>query len=217
VKKIFAPENVSRIVAVAAAVFPFPLALSRDVSILDDLVVATVSLRYNQSCSPSLAFMDEATGRSRMKWEGPIQVGNLPTDMALIPPETKGVYVISDERWTQAPGPEALVRYVGKAGNLRYRLTVLLGFGPSQLGKLRYFHSRSRRLFADNPPAGYGSSIVKTRNLFIGWRPLDGDECIDCVEARCSENLIQADLASQRYRDALAEDSQRPQPRSRIA
>jgi hypothetical protein len=106
--------------------------------------------------------------------------------MALLPPERPGVYVISEQSWTNAPGLEARVRYVGKASNLRYSLgqavAVLLGFGPS--GALRYFHGRSRRLFGDDPPNGYGSSIAKSKQLYIGWHPLTGGECIDCEEAK---------------------------------
>lgn len=118
---------------------------------------------------------------SERNWEGPIEVGKPTTDLAR-PPECQGIYVISERKWTDEPRLEADVRYVGKAGNLRWRLgqavAVLLGFGPS--GALRYFHGRARRIFRDI----CGSDIKKSATLFIGWRELTSGECVDCEEAK---------------------------------
>ena len=135
-----------------------------------------------------------------MRWMGPIQVGNTPSDQKMLPPESPGVYVISEQKWTGAPSEDARVRYVGKASNLRFRLgqsiAVLLGFGPPTAGPNRYFHGRSRRLFDDRKPSGYDSNITATRKLFIGWHVLTDGECIDCIERQVFEEFEKTGLLS---------------------
>ncbi|MGD0074692.1 MAG: hypothetical protein ABSD31_10170 [Candidatus Binataceae bacterium] len=116
-----------------------------------------------------------------MSWQGPIRIGELGTDLVR-PPESQGVYVISETKWVKEPTNKDHVIYVGKAGTLRWRLgeivAVLLGFGPS--GELRYLHGRARRIFHSN----CHSDIAESAKLFLGWLEITSRECIDCEEAK---------------------------------
>ena len=116
-----------------------------------------------------------------MGWLGPLKIEEIGTD-PLRPPESQGVYVVSETKWVGEPTKEAHVIYVGKAGTLRWRvgglIAALLGFCPS--GDRRYLHGKGRRIFNEK----CHSSLAESAKLFVGWNPIPSEECIDYEEAR---------------------------------
>jgi len=125
-----------------------------------------------------------------MNWIGPYTIDGL-LDLFLAPsqprpPESKGVYVVSEKEWFRSPTKNCEILYVG-----------------SNTGKSKRFRTRIGDLIADmfgffGEETGHHSGgialnkycqekIISPKNLYIGWTQIDG-----CV--RCAENQIYDDL-----------------------
>ena len=120
-----------------------------------------------------------------MAWSVPLKIIDYLSDPArqqhLRPPETPGVYVISERCWAGAePAKSAGVLYVGQSGYLRYRIGQLsadmLGFtgdNPGYSGS--YYHSGGHQIWhhclGHNAPAHL---------LYFAWYA--NCHCLDCAE-----------------------------------
>src|ERR1700687_5924447 len=97
------------------------------------------------------------------------------------PPESDGIYVLSERHWNRQPEAQAGILYVGQAQFLRDRIgrlvAEILGFtgdNPSYGGS--YYHSGGHRLW-------HGHCLkmnTEPIEFFLGWYAKP--QCLDCGE-----------------------------------
>ena len=126
------------------------------------------------------------------QWIGPFKIRDylchVVRDQQSRPPDSPGLYLLSQRPWQHSPRGEAGVLYVGQAKYLRYRvgqfLSDLLGFtsddpAAEEAHQHRGGHQLWHRycLALETEPA----------NLYLAWCTLAG--CLDCAEAKLVELL----------------------------
>jgi hypothetical protein len=120
-----------------------------------------------------------------MKWVGPHTIDNILNDALegeLRPPEDKGVYLVSMDKWEKEPATECIALYVGsntgKSGRFRTRIGDLIadlfGFFSKETGH----HSGGQSLYDHCK-----KNQINPKSLYIGWLE-------ECKCERCEENEL---------------------------
>jgi hypothetical protein len=135
---------------------------------------------------------DPKNGVALGLWIGPFRIldylCHLVQDQKSRPPDSPGLYLLSQRRWQHLPDGEAGALYVGQAKYLRYRvgqfLSDLLGFtGDDPAEEEAYQHRGGHQLWHRYCVA----REIEPANLYLAWRTLA--ECLNCAEAKLSELL----------------------------
>ncbi len=113
-------------------------------------------------------------------------LGNVIGDRDSRPPESAGVYVVSECPWEEMPSKSSGIVYVGQAKYLRSRigalLSDLLGFtGDDYSDGESYEHSGGHFLWHYYCIA----HVVEPSSLYVGW--CSPCRCLDCAEAKLRE------------------------------
>ena len=133
---------------------------------------------------------DNRNGASDPCWEGVCRIGdylsNVMRDRDSRPPESLGVYVLSERPWDEMPTKASGIIYVGQARYLRRQigelLCDLLGFtGDDYCDGEAYAHRRGQFLWRYYCIA----HAVEPSSLYLGW--CSPCKCPDCAEAKLRE------------------------------
>ena len=133
---------------------------------------------------------DDRNGAAALCWTGVCRIGdylsNVIRDRDSRPPESSGVYVVSERPWHEMPTKASGIIYVGQARYLRRRigelLCDLLGFtGDDYSDGEAYAHRRGRVLWRYYCIA----HAVEPSSLYLGW--CSHCKCLDCAEAKLRE------------------------------
>jgi len=128
---------------------------------------------------------------SGVGWVGPYQIGSYLASAVRFadsrPPETSGVYVVSERPWGDVPDRACGLLYVARAAYVRYRIGQLLcemcGFTSDTVEEEAYGHRGGHALWhrycqpRQREPLG----------LYIGW--CCDCACLDCAEIKLAEML----------------------------
>ena len=112
-----------------------------------------------------------------------LYLDNVIRDRDSRPPESAGVYVISERLWNEMPNKSSGIIYVGQARYLRSRIGALfcdlLGFtGDEYSDGEAYEHSGGHFLWHYYCVA----HAVEPSSLYVGW--CSPCKCLDCAEAK---------------------------------
>ena len=112
-----------------------------------------------------------------------LYLDNVTRDRDSRPPESAGVYVISERPWNEMPNKSSGIIYVGQARYLRSRIGALLcdllGFtGDEYSDGEAYEHGGGHFLWHHYCIA----HAVEPSNLYVGW--CSPCRCLDCAEAK---------------------------------
>jgi hypothetical protein len=121
-----------------------------------------------------------------MSWEGPRYLKDWLSqpllNRNLRPPETAGIYIVTERSWNGTPDVNAGVLYVGQTRYLRDRvgrlIAEILGFTTEISGYSgSYYHNGGHCLWTDYCL----KQNVEPLTLHVGW--LLGCHCLNCAES----------------------------------
>ena len=147
----------------------------------------------------------ERNGASVICWTRAYRIGdyfgNVIRHRDSRPPESEGVYVVSEDPWDEIPNKSSGIIYVGQARYLLSRIGALLcdllGFTGDEYSEGEaYEHSGGHFLWHYYCLA----NSVEPSNLYVGW--CSPCRCLDCAEARLRESI---DLRWNLYRNKPCE------------
>ncbi len=132
----------------------------------------------------------DRNGAGVSSWTTAYRIGNylgsVIRDQGARPPDSAGVYVVSERSWDETPSRSSGIIYVGQARYLRSRigslLCDLLGFTGDEYGEGEaYEHSGGHFLWHHYCIA----QAAEPSRLYLGW--CSTFRCSDCAEARLRE------------------------------
>ena len=133
---------------------------------------------------------DGRNGRGALSWTSACRIGdylsNVIRDRDSRPPESAGVYVVSERPWDEMPSKSSEILYVGQAKYLRSRIGALLcdlmGFTGDEYSEGEaYEHSGGHFLWHYYCIA----HAVEPTNLYLGW--CSPCRCLACAEVKLRE------------------------------
>jgi len=134
--------------------------------------------------------VNDRNGAALICWTGACRIGdylsNVIRDRDSRPPDSSGVYIVTERPWYEMPAKTSGIIYVGQARYLRRRigemLCDLLGFtGDEYSGGEAYEHRGGHFLWHYFCIA----RAIEPSSLYLGW--CSPCRCLDCAEAKLSE------------------------------
>jgi len=126
------------------------------------------------------------------QWTGPFRIRDylchVVRDHRARPPDSPGLYLLSQRSWQRSPAGRTDVLYVGRAMYLRYRvgqfLSDLLGFTSDDPAEEEAYQHRGGHQMWHRYCVG---RRIEPADLYLAWCALA--QCLDCAEAKLLESL----------------------------